>query len=296
MKKSILIIALIFLFSGCFGTTSIEPFSFSEGDYYVKAKVIEEQAYCLTNNGIFLEYNFEDKNYTIIDEEVKDFFVYDSGHYLVLYNNGTLKNSATGTEYLFPEAEHLGETFLSLKDGNIFYNDTINNSWVKLEKKADKVITNQIAAIILNNNKLQLFDYNTNEIIKIDDDVTDFVYYSGDELYYCPDLLYITSGGKLNIVSILDFGNKEFIYKPSAFTEEVSAIYAVSKGNYIIKTANNDYVFGNIENNVEPFVLPIDTSNISMFGTSFIAIDKENPQILYYCSDAINGKVITIGS
>lgn len=287
---------MLFIFSGCFGTTTIEPFPLDESDYYVKAKVLEEQIYCLTNNGVFLKYVFDDNKYSIIDQDVKDFFVYDINHYLILYNDGTLKNSVTGMVYLFPDAEYLGETFLYLKSGNILYNAAISDSWVELKTKADKAITNQIAAIILTNDELQLFDYNTEEVIKIDDNVIDFIYYSGDELYYNPDLLYISSSGELNVVSILDYSNMDFTYKSCAFTEKVSALYAVSKGNYIVKTTNNDYIFGNIENNVEPFVLPIDASSISMFGTAFAAISNENPQILYYCSDAINEKVITIGS
>ena len=121
---------------------------FEEGDFFIKTVTMEDRIYCLTEKGLFLEYNIKAEKFTKIEEDVKDFYAYDFDIFTVLFKDGTVKG-LYDTEVFLPEALFFESDALRMKDNSVFYFDTWEKEWKKVESDSKKAVPNQLSAMIL---------------------------------------------------------------------------------------------------------------------------------------------------
>ncbi|MBR2041295.1 MAG: hypothetical protein IJ945_02870 [Oscillospiraceae bacterium] len=267
---------------------------FEEGDFFIKTVTMEDRIYCLTEKGLFLEYNIKTEKFTKLEEDVKDFYAYDFDIFTVLFKDGTVKG-LYDTEDFMPEALFLESDALRMKDNSVFYFDTWEKEWKKVESDSKKAVPNQLSAVILDEKDVLCnFSYDTKEKYPIAEKVKDFCLGDADETYYFPDLLYIDEEGRLFAFKVNDIGMNDFAPIDYTADEVFSKIHGAFHGGFIAETAEGKFLFGSINDGTAPFEIPMEASFVSLFNGSFSAIDKNDPRIIHYCADVYSQKMKTI--
>ena len=63
----------------------------SGDDYFIKTATMDDRIYCLTNKGLFFEYNLNKEKFILIEKNVEDFYAYDTNRFWLLKEDGTME-------------------------------------------------------------------------------------------------------------------------------------------------------------------------------------------------------------
>lgn len=291
MKKCITVFfILLSLAITILGAVVVINNPYSGDDYFIKTATMDDRIYCLTNKGLFFEYNLNKEKFILIEKNVEDFYAYDTNRFWLLKEDGTMEDSIYDNKYILSNAECVGPFYYQTKNNESFRYDAYNETWDKINEEYRLIFSNQISAIILdNNNVLRIFYYDTQENIIVAENVIDFCYCSGDETYYYPDLIYITEKGCFNAVRIKDMSAKDFAYLNYSIPDKVVNICSVFNGRFVVKTIAGKYFWGNINKNFEPINIPIELTFVSLFDDSCSLISRDNSRMIYYCENIAIG-------
>lgn len=293
MKKCITVFfILLSLAITILGAVVVINNPYSGDDYFIKTATMDDRIYCLTNKGLFLEYSLIKEKFTLVEENVRDFYAYDQDCYYLLYNDKIFKNFVSGREYYLPEADRFEESSYRTKNGDVFYCNALDREWYKINTDSIKASPNQLSAVVLDEkNILRNFFYDTEENFIISENVIDFYFGDATKTYYFPDLIYVTKEGKSIFLRVNDIGTNDFELSTYSIDEKVSKVCCTSEGYYIVECEDNCFLFGNINQNFEPLKFNVNPGHVSMLGKYFSLIDEDNPRVIYHCTDAFNGKL-----